>query len=103
MGMGEDIFFKALSQWELTPEEAQQLVGTIGEQWTRRQIDIADLVNRIYLNLRIMPPTMAHAWPKRPNDNPLFGGRPPLELMLTGIEGLESVLRLIKRQNGGPL
>ena len=103
MGIGEDIFFRVVTEWRLTPEEAKQLVGEIGHQWTLRQIHTADLVNSIYLNLRNMPTGMAQAWPKTPNDNPLFGGRAPLGLMLTGIEGLERVLRFIKGLNGGPL
>ena len=100
---GERKTLRAASEWRLTPEEAEQLVGEIGHQWTPRQTHTADLVNSIYLNLRYMPPVMARAWPKTPNDNSLFVGRAPLELMLNGTEGLERVLRFIKGQNGGSL
>ena len=57
---------------------------------------------QIYSNLRFMPPDMAHAWPRTPNGNPLFGGKPPLEMMMAGREGLEQVLKLLKAENGGP-
>lgn len=39
----------------------------------------------------------ALAWMKQPNDNPLFGGEPPLK-RLTQPGGLEAVLRLLKGQ-----
>jgi hypothetical protein len=103
MGIGKGIFGMALRKWGLTPEEARRLVGEIGDEWAEAQIETAELVNEIYLNLRFMPPALAHAWPRTPNDNPLFGGRAPLDLMLTGTRGLETVLRFLKAQNGGPL
>jgi hypothetical protein len=103
MSIGEGVFWTALSAWGVTPEEVRQLLGESDGEWTKAQIESAELVNGIYINLRFLPPKQAHAWPRKPNDNPLFRGRPPMELMLTGREGLERVLNLIMSENGGPL
>jgi hypothetical protein len=61
------------------------------------------MVVGIFLSLNNLPPKMAQRWIKNPNDNPLFGGMPPLDLMLSGIGGLEAVYRFLKSRNGGPL
>lgn len=39
----------------------------------------------------------AFAWMKKPNDNPLFGGEPPLKRLIQP-GGVEAVLRLLKGQ-----
>ena len=84
-------FSRVIGDWDLKLHEIRMLK------------EHADLVKQIHENLQFLPPKQAHAWPRTPNDNPMFGGRPPLVLMLIGREGLERVLRFILSENGGPL
>jgi hypothetical protein len=76
----------------------------LGEiEWTEERRRTRAVVNSIYLALRFLRPAVAHAWIREPNDNELFEGKPPLELMLSGEVGLDDVVRDILRDNGGPL
>ena len=103
MDMAMLVFVFTLKEWQLTDAETRRLAGDVGDVWTEEQIQKAALVKDIYLNLQSMPPKQARTWPRKPNGNPRFGGRPPLDLMLAGVEGLERVLKFLMAQNGGPL
>ena len=62
------------------------------------------LVLGIYKALHILypEPDLADRWLKLPNSNPLFGGRPALELMTeAGMDGLYQVRRLLDARRGG--
>jgi Protein of unknown function (DUF2384) len=43
---------------------------------------------------------LANRWVKLPNSNPLFGGKPALQLMSSGIDGLHQVRRLLDGRRG---
>ena len=43
---------------------------------------------------------LANRWVKLPNSNPLFGGKPALTLMTSGIDGLYQVRRLLDGRRG---
>jgi len=61
------------------------------------------LVLGIYKALHILYPEqlLADTWIKLPNSNPMFGGKPALELMSNGgIDGLLQVRRLLDGRRG---
>jgi hypothetical protein len=61
------------------------------------------LVLGIYKALHILypEPALADAWVRMPNTNQVFGGNPPLALMLDeGIDGLYRVRRLLDARRG---
>ena len=61
------------------------------------------LVLGIYKSLQVLypEPAFADAWVRMPNSNPMFGGRPPLALMIdAGIDGLYRVRRLLDARRG---
>lgn len=61
------------------------------------------LVLGIYKALQLLypEPVLADSWVRRPNTNPIFGGRPPMALMTDdGIDGLYRVRRLLDGRRG---
>jgi hypothetical protein len=61
------------------------------------------LVLGIYKALHILypQPQLADAWVKLGNSNPIFGGKPPLDVMIDGgIDGLHRVRRLLDARRG---
>ncbi len=56
----------------------------------------------IYKSLRILLPAAAAAtWVRRPNDAPLFAGRPAIELMTSGVAGLFLARAYLDAERGG--
>ena len=84
--------------WELTETQAARLLGTsVGtyQRWKRQpdhanldvnHLERLSLIFAIYKNLHILLPRedAADSWVKRPNANPPFGQRSPLDRMLSG-------------------
>lgn len=101
----DDPFLMALIDWGFDSEPYAFFGGPVrdGPDFSPSELAIIDAVMDIYEALRALPPRQARAWPRTPNDNQLFGGRPPLEMMLTGHDGLDRVRRFLWAQNGGPL
>ena len=61
------------------------------------------LVLGIYKALQLLypEPALADAWVRLPNSNEIFGGKPPLALMVDdGIDGLYRVRRLLDGRRG---
>jgi hypothetical protein len=61
------------------------------------------LVLGIYKALQLLypEPALADAWVRLPNSNDIFGGKPPLSLMIDdGIDGLYRVRRLLDGRRG---
>ncbi len=56
----------------------------------------------IYKALHILYPddVLADRWIGLPNSNPLFGGKPALDLMMSGMDGLYQVRRLLDGRRG---
>jgi len=97
MGIGMGIFILTLKEWGLTDNEVHRLMGPIGDApWTDEQIRKADLVNSIYLALKSLPRGRAITWPTKRNPAHPFNGKRPLDLMFTGVEGMEAVLKVLQ-------
>jgi len=106
-------FFAIIDKWGLSMEQAGNLLGdrprssvyklrsvpkTLGPDELTR---ISYLVG-IYKALHILlPDELAHQWMTRPNDNPLFRGRPPLDYVLRGIPAMQQVRSLLDTARGG--
>jgi hypothetical protein len=107
-------FFGLVSHWKLRDEDARGLLGGISNgsfyqlKRTAKTLD-QDKLTRISLlvgifkALNILYSTkLADAWVERPNTNPIFAGRSPLDYMLKG--GLPSMMRvrqLLDARRGG--
>ena len=106
-------FFAIIDKWGLSMEQAGGLLGdrprssvyklkaipkTLGPDELTR---ISYLVG-IYKALHILlPDELADQWMTRPNDNPLFRGRPPLDYVLRGIPAMQQVRSLLDARRGG--
>jgi hypothetical protein len=106
-------FFAIIEKWGLSMEQAGDLLGdrprssvyklksipkTLGPDELTR---ISYLVG-IYKSLHILlPDELADQWMTRPNDNPLFRGRPPLDYVLRGIPAMQQVRSLLDAARGG--
>lgn len=91
-------FFNIAKAWGLSVEEQMTLLGITAKstffKWQkdrdgRLQKDTLERISYIlgiYKALRILLPTSksANQWIKKPNDAPLFGGKPALDRMLSG-------------------
>ena len=108
-------FFHIAGLWQLKTAEQITLLGQparstfFGWKKQSRTALTQDTMERIsYLlgiwkALRILIPDepQALAWVRKPNDNPLFGGTPPLARMLRGrIMDLADVRRLLDARRG---
>ena len=109
-------FFNIARAWQLTPTEERGLLGWPpastfykhkgGASGTLSLDTLTriSLVLGIYKALHVLYPEerFADAWVKLPNSNPLFGGRPPIELMVEGgIDGLHRTRRLLDGRLAG--
>lgn len=108
-------FFRIAEQWQLTTEQARRLLGDPPNstffQWKKQRDGNLgrDTLERISyllgifkaLELLFPNPEQADGWVRRPNDAPLFGGRPALERMLSGnVADLYEVRRYLDVQRG---
>ena len=109
-------FFSIADAWDLAVNEQRALLGwpapstyhkyKAGDVGTLSfdTLTRLSLVIGIYKALHILyaERELADRWVKLPNSNPLFGGRPALELMTEGgIDGLYQVRRLLDGRRGG--
>lgn len=108
-------FFNILERWQLGAQEGQILLGTPGSTYFRWKKDPsqatldADKLERISyilgiykgLHLIYSDESLADSWIKRPNNNPLFGGMPPLQRLLAGqVADLFEVRRHVDARRG---
>ena len=109
-------FFNIAAAWGLSTNEQRALLGwpapstyhkyKAGDVGTLSfdTLTRLSLVIGIYKALHILyaERELADRWVKLPNSNPLFGGRPALELMTEGgSDGLYQVRRLLDGRRGG--
>jgi hypothetical protein len=109
-------FFRVADAWGLSVADQRALLGWPaastfhkykGGDYGTLAFDTLtriSLVLGIYKALQVLYPdaTLADAWVKLPNTNPIFGGRPALTLMVEGgIDGLLQVRRLLDARRGG--
>lgn len=108
-------FFALAERWKLRGAEQRTLLGDPPEstyfKWKKQQdgAPSRDVIERIsYLlgiwkDLQILfpDPGQADAWPRKPNDAPLFGGRSALDRMLSGnVADLYVVRQYLDAQRG---
>ena len=102
-------------QWQLTGQDAAQLLGVSASTWDRIQADqwrsslSQDQLTRASaligtfkaLNL-LFADDMANRWPKLPNQGPLFAGQSPVKTILDGgIPVMIEVRRYVDALRGG--
>jgi hypothetical protein len=109
-------FFNIAAAWQLSVQEQRSLLGwpaastfhkyKAGDHGalTYDTLTRLSLIIGIYKSLQVLypEPSFADTWPRMPNSNPMFGGRPALKLMTdAGIDGLFRVRRLLDSRRGG--
>lgn len=109
-------FFNITRAWDLSVNEQRGLLGWPAPSTYHKykggsvgalSYDVLtriSLILGVYKALHILypEPELANRWVKLPNSNPLFGGRPPLTLMIDGgIDGLYQVRRLLDSRLSG--
>jgi uncharacterized protein (DUF2384 family) len=113
---GLKTYFRIAELWQLTPDQQMTLLGITSPstyyKWKKSppQKLSPDMLERlsyifgIFKALQILLPNerQADTWVRRPNTNPLFGGKPPLERMLSGqVADLYVVRRHLDAARGG--
>lgn len=108
--------FRIAERWQLSADELMTLLGISAPstyyKWrnsppAKLSPDLLERISYlfgIYKALQILLPerALADAWLRRPNTNPLFGGKAPLERMLTGqVADLYLVRRYLDGERGG--
>jgi hypothetical protein len=107
-------FFRIADEWSLDSAQQMALLGLASRttffRWKKSPpaslppdaIERLSHVFGIYKSLQILlPAELSSGWIHRPNDAPLFGGRPALELMLGGVAGLFLVRAYLDGERGG--
>lgn len=91
-------FFNIAVKWDLSSEQSRRLLGSPPRsnfyRWKRTKsgrlapsvIERVSYILRIYAALHEIFPneSQANSWLKRPNSASIFGGRPALDLLLSG-------------------
>jgi hypothetical protein len=108
-------FFNVAAAWQLSVAEQRALLGwpaastyhkyKTGEHGALSfdTLTRLSLILGIYKSLQVLYPDQGFAdrWLRLPNSNALFGGAPPLSLMMdAGIDGLYRVRRLLDGRRG---
>ena len=109
-------FFRIVDTWKLTTEHQRALLGwpppSTFFKYKAGQVAALpydtlmriSLVLGIYKDLQILypEPELADRWVRLPNSNPLFGGKPALDLMTVGgMDALYEVRRMLDGRRGG--
>jgi hypothetical protein len=117
-GPGLRAFYNIAQEWGLSAEQQMVLLGGIPSStfyhWKKKVLPDGDInlsrdtlerisyVLGIYKALRILLPESYAGWIKRPNTNPLFGGRPALDRLLSGnVSDLFVVRQFLDAWRGG--
>ena len=108
-------FFRIADAWGLTVEEQRALLGWPAASTFHKYkagdvgplsydtLTRLSLILGVYKALQVLypAPELADRWVTLPNANALFGGMPALALMMSGIDGLLQVRRLLDARRGG--
>ena len=116
-GPGLRTFYNIAEEWGLSIDQQMVLLGVQSStfyNWKRKVTPLGDIslgrdtlerlsyIPGIYKALRILLPQSHAGWIKRPNSNPLFGGRPALDRMLSGnVSDLFVVRQFLDAWRGG--
>ena len=106
-------FFRIADAWNLKEAEQMKLLGldnrSTFQTWKRGAVaaipkdalERISYVMGIYKGLRMLLPRTADDWVRKPNDAPLFAGRPAIERMTSGnVADLYVVRQYIDAQRG---
>jgi hypothetical protein len=108
-------FFPIATAWDLSVVDQRALLGWPAASTFHKYksgnpgtlsfdtLTRLSLVLGIYKALQLLypEPALADAWVRLPNSNEIFGGKPPLALMIEdGIDGLYRVRRLLDGRRG---
>ena len=106
-------FFRVADAWGLSEKEQMRLLGlesrSTFHSWKRGVVSSIskDALERIsyvlgiYKGLKILLPETADEWVRKPNDAPLFGGRPALDRLISGnVADLFVVRQYVDAQHG---
>ncbi len=106
-------FFRIADAWGLRESEQMKLLGLDSrstlQTWKRGTVSAIsrDALERIsyvmgiYKGLKILLPRTADEWVRKPNDAPLFAGRPAIERMTSGnVADLYVVRQYVDAQRG---
>ncbi|MBV8072493.1 MAG: DUF2384 domain-containing protein [Acidobacteriaceae bacterium] len=108
-------FFKIVDRWSIRDEDARSLLGGVSNgpyyNWKKqpeRLLD-ADMLTRISYLIGIFKALnilygekLADEWVRLPNSNRIFGGRTPLDYMMSGgVPAMQIVRRLLDARRGG--
>jgi uncharacterized protein (DUF2384 family) len=109
-----DGLFAIAARWRLPTEKVGELLGGVPRSTLYKmkaaagallqdQLTRISYIVGIYKALHILlPPEYADRWMTQPNDNFLFGGRPPLEYAIrNGVLGLQQIRSLLDAARGG--
>ena len=109
-----DGLFAIADKWQLSMERAGELLGgmprstvyklkTAAGTLSQDQLTRVSYIVGVYKALHILlPDEPADQWMTRPNDNFLFGGQTPLDLVVrAGIPGLQQLRGLLDAARGG--
>ena len=102
-------------RWRLSVKQVGDLLGGVSastwHSWKSNppvelgvdQLTRVSLLLGIYTSLHVLHPgELADEWVRRPNSNPIFAGRPPLDIMTEqGIPALLTVRALLDGRRGG--
>lgn len=116
-GPGLRTFYNISEEWSLSAEQQMVLLGIPSSTfyyWKKRVqgngeisldrnvLERLSYILGIYKALRILLPQSHLGWVKRPNSNPLFGGRSALDRMLSGnVADLFVVRQFLDAWRGG--
>lgn len=106
-------FFNIADAWGLKEQEQMRLLGldsrSTFQSWKRGAVSSIpkDALERIsyimgiYKGLKILLPKTADEWVRKPNDAPLFAGRPALDRLISGnVADLFVVRQYVDAQRG---
>ena len=109
-GAGVRTYGRIVDAWGLSTRERAALIGLDDVEYAAVLANpegLSDhalygmgLVLGVYKALHTLfpEPAQAHGWIRRPNSAPLFGGRPALDVMLSGNDQLASVRAYLAAQ-----
>ena len=108
-------FFRIVDRWKVSDETARDLFGGVSngtfykmKRESARVLSADELLRISYLvgifkALHVLySESLADQWMARPNTNPIFGGRTPLDYVHAGgIPAMQAVRRLLDARRGG--
>lgn len=103
--IGLNTFLRIVKAWGLQESEGVKLLGLDHiPRVSEVSVDHLERISHtlgIYKALHTLLPETADAWILKPNDAPVFGGRPALDILKAGTQGFREVRAYLVRQVEG--